>query len=58
MKSLYLFFWALSAIFLAIYTPYFKNWAPIYAFNCIIPILLLIIRIVFLHKDEDKNMPI
>ncbi len=56
MKSLYLFFWALSAIFLAIYGPNFKDIAPVYIFNFCIPIALLVVRIILLHEKNDKDI--
>lgn len=55
MKTIYLLGWLASAIFLALWTPYFKDAAVVFLFNAAIPFIFLIFRMIKMHDNVDES---
>ena len=54
MKTIYLIFWIINAFVLDFYL-FNKKLAILFVFNTCIPAVLLIIRLVLLHEEVEKD---
>ena len=55
MKTIYLIFWILNAILLAVYSNTFYVIPVIHIWNCILSSALLAIRLILIHVSLDES---
>jgi hypothetical protein len=59
MKTIYLIAWIINALLLAIYTHHLDpSLTILHMFNCLIPTVILILRMIIIHSEVKDDLPI